>query len=87
MRKCICGGIANGGPCPYDVCGICGRHYTDSGYHARPKRGTRQYPCGHAVVSAQKSRAAVRKQERFREAYEREYLKMQQWNARRAYSH
>ena len=84
MQRCTCGGTANGGPCPYDVCGVCGRHYTDSGYHARPRRGTNQYPCGCLVISAPKAHAAARKQRRFAQEYERELLKMQQWNAQRA---
>lgn len=60
MRQCICGGCANGSPCGYDVCPICSRHYTDSGNHVTPKRGTRQYPCGHTVVSAALARGRKR---------------------------
>lgn len=84
MQQCSCGGVANGGACLYDVCNICGRHYTDGGNHCRPKRGTRQYPCGHAWVSIQKSRAAVRKRRRFDAEYESALASLARWNAARA---
>ena len=85
MQKCSCGGIVNGwGDCSHWVCGICGRHYTDSGYHVRRVRGTRFYPCGHEWVSIQKARGAVRKHDRFNREYEAALASLARWNAARA---
>lgn len=79
MQRCICGGCANGWPCGYDVCPICERHYTDSGYHVRSTRGTRSYPCGHPVISADKSRGAARSDRIRNQRHQGELAKLALW--------